>query len=87
MEEYRQIVRSLDRCNWRLNDEQEDNFNMKDEVDHWSYISRLVNSADPDTECMLLIAKATRDFLWEAEDDLYRCQEIRNRECWCPWEE
>lgn len=85
LDEYRTVVRSLDRCNWRLDEEQQDNFQMKDEVDHWSYISRLVNSADPDTACMLLIAKATRDFLWESEDDLYQCQSIRDRECWCPW--
>jgi hypothetical protein len=85
MAEYKWVVHSLDRCNGRLYEQQQDNFVMKDEVDHWHYISRLVDSADPDTKCMILVERATRDFRWEAEDELYRCQEAWARECWSPW--
>jgi hypothetical protein len=84
MAEYTTVVHSLDRCNWRLDEEQQDNFQMKDAVDHWDYISRLVDSAHPDVQCMLLIEQATRDFREQCEDEVYICEATRMDECWCP---
>jgi len=86
MAEYRTVVHSLDRCSNRLDEEQQDNFQMKDSVDHWTYIARLTHTVDEEINCMLLIEKATRDFREVCEDDLYVFQAAVDEACWCPYE-
>ena len=84
MAEYRTVVHALDRCGERLDEERDLNFDMKDQVDHWSYIARITNTVDEEINCMLLIEKATRDFREACEDDLYIVQAEVQDECWCP---
>jgi hypothetical protein len=86
MAEDRTVVHALDRCSDRLDEEQQDNFDMKDQVDHWSYIARITNTVDEEINCMLLIERATRDFREQCEDDLYVFQAAVDEACWCPYE-
>lgn len=86
MEEYRGVVHALDRCYWRLDEERDITFDMKDQVDHWNYIARITNTVDEEINCQLLIEKATLEFRDDAEEDLYQCWEVQRDECWCPFE-
>jgi hypothetical protein len=84
MAEYRGVVHALETCGDRLHEQQVLTLDMKDQVDHWNYIARITHTVDEEIQCQQLLDRATRDFRWAWEEDLYTIQAQVEDECWCP---